>query len=148
ISVGAVKILKEVVVVTYPQGVVHDAVQLHICTKSNAFDFGRNLIGCNAVLAENIDNIQEESLVHSVGSGGCPIHVLHIDCASKVNLENLLHLGVAVVAAAFTVALINQEFVVIEGDDLADTGARCQEVCEFVRRASSEEIDHDHAEQV
>ena len=44
-----------------------------------------------------------------------PSMLLDVDGVGQVDLENLLDLGLAAVAAAFAVALIDQEFVIVEG---------------------------------
>ena len=54
------------------------------------------------------------------------------DGVGQVDFEELFHFGVAAVAAAFAVALVDQEFVIVEREDFAYAGAGCEQVGVFV----------------
>src|SRR4029077_311955 len=66
----------------------------------------------------------------------------------EVNLENLFDFSHAAIAAAFAVAFINQELVLVECRDLADTRAGGQKVGIFVRRLAAGYVNGDKAQQL
>ena len=63
--------------------------------------------------------------------------------AGDVDVEELLHRGAAAVAEALAVALVDQELVVVDGDDLADARPGGEVVAVFMGRAGGDVDRHD-----
>ena len=75
------------------------------------------------------------------------VHAGDVVGAREVDLEDLLDFGLAAVAQALAVALVDQELVVVEGHDLADARAAGELVAVFVRGARRD-VDRDDAQQL
>ena len=146
VGVGPIKILQEVVIVGDPKRVQTGIPVLYIGGKRHAFDLGRNLVRRESVGSEHLNDVQEKDLADCVGRGSGSVQVGDVNRVLKINLEDLLDLGIAAIAEAFPVALIDQKFVLVEGNDITHSRACAEQVCIFVGLPTAD-IDGDDAQQ-
>ena len=130
--------MKEVVVVGDPEGVDLDAVDDNIRAECGAFDLGWDLVRGDAAGVEGGDDVEEESLLERVGLGFRAGHVADVCRSLKIDFEDLFDLGFfsGGVCEAFAVTLVDEELVVVKGNDVADTRAGGEDVWILVRGAA------------
>ena len=69
------------------------------------------------------DDIEEQGLGNGSVAAAVPFMELTSVALVEIDLEDPLDLGLAAVAQAFAVALVDQQFVIVERDDFAHAGA-------------------------
>ena len=97
-------------------------------------------------LGDDVDRGQGALGQRERSGGGC-IQVGHVGGAGGVDLEDVLDQRRIAVAEAGAVALEDEEFVIVDGDDLADAGASGQQIGVFLGRAGGD-VDGDEAQQL
>jgi hypothetical protein len=93
----------------------------HVGSEGQAFDLGGDVGGIDALCLQGGDKIDEQGLGHGfwrqiVGAfdGG------DVGSARQIDVEQALEGRCAAVAQALAVALIDEEFVIVDGQDFAD----------------------------
>src|SRR5882757_2812012 len=148
IGIGTGEVLQEIVVVGHPEGVNRVTLVFQIRAEGSSFNLGRDLVHSKPVCGKYLDHIQQKSLAHGASSSLGSIQVGDVNRAVQIDLEDLLHLGLAAIAEAFAVAFVYHEFVVVESSDVADAAAGGQQICILVCCAAGGDVDGDHAQQI
>src|SRR5262249_8590476 len=126
-----------VVVVRDVEGVARLTRNSDVLAEGDSFELGRNVEGGDAVRVEGGDHVQEEVLAHGLRAEvRVAADPAHLEGPFEVDLVDLLDDGNRVVPQALAVALVPQELVVVDGEDLADGGLdRVQVVGELLEGA-------------
>ena len=120
-------------------------------SERHALDFGGNVVGGNSAGGKRGHNVQEQSFGNGIHRRRQPVHGADIHRAIQVDLEKLLHYGhrarIGVIRLApGAIALVHQEFVLIEGAYFAHAGTGGQLVSELMRHFAGRDVDRNDAE--
>jgi hypothetical protein len=137
----------KVVIVGDKERVLDDAVDQHVLTKCETLDLGRDLGAGNSVGVEGFDQIEDQALADRGVLRSIAGEIGDVGGTGEVDLEDLFFHCRAAVAKALAVALIDQELMVVDRDDVADPRSGDQQVSVFVRRTGGD-VDRHDAQQV
>src|SRR5262245_4643610 len=144
---------QKIVVVGNPQcvkpGLIIDP---DVRTERNPLDLRRDAIGGDTVGGKRCDEIQEQSFADSVRGCGEPVLVGDIHRAVQVDLKELFYTSVVARPVARTlapsaVAFIHQEFVIVDGQNLADAASGREQVRVLVSDSTGD-VDGDDAQKI
>ena len=111
----------EIVVVGHEQRVPERAAHVDVGAEGEAFELGRNVLGRDAMRAQRRHDVEEQRLAdRGAGQIGFAGEAADVLSAVEVDVEELLERGDRVVAEALAIALVDQEFVIVDRDDFAD----------------------------
>lgn len=82
------------------------------------------------------------------GESGRRIHVADVHCIAEIDFVELLHHRVGAIAAAVSVALVDEKFVIVKSEHLADAASSGEQVSILVRCNSAGDIERDDAQQL
>ncbi len=91
----------------------HHAVDDHVGAEGQALDLGRDLVGAVAVGFQDGHHVDEQRLVDRRGLAADRGQRADVGGAADVDREQLLDLGLAAVAQAIAVALVDDELVIV-----------------------------------
>jgi hypothetical protein len=111
---------QEVVVVGNPEGVVVDLALLNVRAKRDALDFRWNVAGGYATRGEKLDEIHEQRLTYREGECVNSVHVADVGGAGEIDFKKLFDNRIVGTATAVAIAFIDEEFVIVEGENLTD----------------------------
>src|SRR5215470_4236129 len=132
VGARAAEILEKVIVVREPEGVHGLPVKLNVRTEGEALELGRDLVGGDAVIVENFDDIEEKSFGNGQNGSVSTVEAGNVHGVRNVDLKDLFNFCFAAVAKTFAVAFVYEKFVVVDGSDVAYAGTCGEEVSELV----------------
>src|SRR5262249_24400573 len=108
----------------------------------------RNVVGGEPAINKDVHDIHKKCLNNWVRGCGKSVHVTNVRRIVQVYFEKPFHLGIAAISASLAIALIDQEFVVIQGKDFADAATVGKQIGVLVRDVAGGDIDGHDAQQV